>query len=65
MVGFAGIATAVEKVGDIFENELLPGAGVGIRYLMIPKERINIGIDVAKGKGDWGLYFRIGESFGR
>jgi outer membrane protein assembly factor BamA len=65
MVGFAGIASAVEKVSDIFESELLPGAGVGIRYLMIPKERINIGIDVAKGKGDWGLYFRIGESFGR
>lgn len=65
MVGFAGIATAVEKAADIFTNELLPGAGLGIRYLMIPQERINVGIDIAKGKGDWGLYFRIGESFGK
>ncbi len=33
--------------------------------LMIPKERINVGVDVALGKDDWGLYFRIGEEFGR
>lgn len=65
MVGFAGIASAVEHFNDLFSSEILPGAGVGIRYLMIEKERINVGFDVAKGKGDWGLYFRIGESFGR
>jgi hemolysin activation/secretion protein len=65
MVGFAGVASAVENLNDIFDEELLPGSGVGIRYMMLPKERINIGIDVAKGKDDWGLYFRIGESFGR
>lgn len=65
MVGFVGLASAVNHFNDIFSSELLPGAGVGIRYLMIEKERINIGIDVAKGKGDWGLYFRIGEAFGR
>jgi len=65
MVGFFGVASAVDKAGDIFSSELLPGAGFGLRYLMIEKERINIGLDVAKGRGDWGLYFRIGESFGR
>jgi len=65
MVGFLGVASAVEYLPDILENELLPGAGIGFRYLMIPKERINVGIDIAKGKGDWGLYFRIGEAFGR
>lgn len=65
MVGFAGVASAVKNFNDLFSSELLPGAGVGISYLMIPSERINIGIDVAKGKDDWGLYFRIGEAFGR
>ncbi len=65
MVGFFGLASAVEKAGDIFNSELLPGAGVGFRYMMIPKEPINIGFDIAKGKNDWGLYFRIGETFGR
>ncbi len=65
MVGFFGLASAVDNVKNITFNELLPGVGLGFRYLMIPKERINIGIDIAKGKDDWGLYFRIGESFGR
>lgn len=65
MVGFFGLASAVEKAGDIISSELLPGAGVGFRYMMIPKERINIGFDIAAGKDDWGLYFRIGETFGR
>lgn len=65
MVGFAGVASSVKNFDDIFSTEVLPAAGVGIRYMMIAKERINIGIDVAKGKDDWGLTFRIGESFGR
>ena len=65
MVGFVGVATAVDKTGDIFQSPLLPGIGAGIRYMLIPSERINIGMDVAAGKDDWGLYFRIGEAFGR
>ena len=65
MVGFLGVATAIEKIEDLPRGELLPGFGVGFRYMMIEKERINIGVDVAVGKDDWGMYFRIGESFGR
>lgn len=65
MVGFAGVASAVDKAKDLASSEWLPGAGLGVRYMMLPSERINIGFDVAKGKDDWGLYFRIGESFGR
>jgi len=63
MVGFFGIATAVERIGDLSFKELLPGLGAGIRYMLLAKERINIGFDVAVGKEDWGIYFRIGESF--
>lgn len=65
MVGFFGLASAVENIDDIFKNQLLPGGGLGFRYMMLPKERINVGFDIAKGKDDWGIYFRIGESFGR
>ncbi|WP_321372872.1 BamA/TamA family outer membrane protein [uncultured Draconibacterium sp.] len=65
MVGFMGLATAVDSFSEIPDHELLPGIGVGFRFMMIEKERVNIGIDIAQGKDDWGLYFRIGESFGR
>jgi len=65
MVAFAGVATAVAKLSDITDSELLPGVGGGIRFKMLPSERINIGIDGALGKGDYSITFRIGESFGR
>jgi hypothetical protein len=65
MVAFAGVASAVEKLGDIPDSELLPGGGVGIRFKMLPAQKINIGIDGAVGKGDYSITFRIGESFGR
>jgi hypothetical protein len=42
---------------------ILPMAGAEIRFKAIPKRRINIGFDAAIGKDDWGVYFRIGETF--
>jgi hypothetical protein len=65
LVGFAGIATAVAKFSDIPDSQLLPGVGVGLRYRMLPSEKVNIGVDVGVGRGDYSLTFRIGEAFGR
>jgi len=65
MVVFAGVASAVEKLSDVPDSELLPGVGAGIRFKLLPSEKINIGIDGAVGKGDYSITFRIGESFGR
>ena len=64
MVAFGGIATAVNSPSEISFDGLLPAIGVGVRYMAVPSEKINIGIDVAVGKDDWGLYFRIAEAFG-
>src|SRR6478735_9565083 len=49
LVAFAGVASAVEKLADIPDNDLLPGMGAGLRFKMLPNEKINIGIDGAKG----------------
>jgi outer membrane protein assembly factor BamA len=65
MVGFLGVATAVDKIKDAFSENFLPGIGAGFRYRMIPSEKINVGIDVGFGKDDYSLTFRIGESFAR
>jgi len=65
MVGFIGFGTAVDKMTNIPDSEFLPSAGVGVRYLMVAKEKMNVGIDVGVGKDDWSLTFRIGETFGR
>ncbi len=65
VVAFGGVAESVEYFKDLNFSNLLPGIGAGIRYEMLPSENINIGIDLATGKDDWGIYFRIGEAFGR
>jgi outer membrane protein assembly factor BamA len=65
MVGFAGVASAVETFSDIFKSELLPGAGAGLRFRLIPSLKINIGVDVGFGKDDYSITFRIGEAFAR
>ncbi len=65
LVAFAGIASAVAKFADIPDSPILPGVGAGLRFKMLPSEKINIGVDVAVGKDDYSLTFRIGEAFGR
>ncbi len=65
LVAFAGIATAVAKFSDISESQLLPGVGAGLRFRMLPSEKVNIGVDAGVGRGDYSITFRIGEAFGR
>lgn len=64
IVAFAGVASAVKKFADI-TDEILPGGGAGVRWKMLPSEKVNIGIDGGIGKDDYSITFRIGESFGR
>ena len=63
LVGFFGMATISGSVNEADNGTFLPGGGVGFRYTAFEKNHFNIGIDAAAGKDDWGLYFRIGESF--
>ena len=45
MVAFAGLASAVANVSDISDSPLLPGVGAGLRFRMLPTEKVNIGVD--------------------
>ena len=62
-IGFFGLATVFEAVNPEDSGTLLPGAGIGFRYTIIPEEHFNVGLDVAIGLKDWGIYFRLGEAF--
>ncbi|MEH0155488.1 BamA/TamA family outer membrane protein [Limibacter armeniacum] len=63
-VAFFGLAMAYDKESeDDNWSPLLPGGGVGIRYLMIPDRNINAGLDVGVGRKDYGIYFRLTEAF--
>lgn len=64
-VAFGGLATAINTSRDIAIDNLLPGIGAGVRYMALPKSNISIGLEGAVGRDDWGVYFRIGETFTR
>lgn len=63
MVAFAGVGEVAPTVGDMNQDDLLPSAGVGIRFMASEKQRVNLGIDYARGKNSDAWYFRIGEAF--
>ncbi len=65
MVAFGGVAFATDDLKGKNYSGALPALGAGLRFMAIPKRKINFGIDVAVGKDDWGIYFRIGEAFTR
>lgn len=62
-VGFGGLATVYNALNENDNGILLLGIGVGVRYVVFEKNHMNMGMDIAVGKGDWGFYFKIGESF--
>jgi outer membrane protein assembly factor BamA len=58
MVAFGGVAMTNKPYSG-----LLPGVGAGLRFQALPARNVNIGVDGALGKDDYGIYFRIGEVF--
>jgi hypothetical protein len=64
-VAFVGIAAAVPDMMSLLNTTYLPGVGAGLRFMLLEKEKINMGVDVAVGRNDWSLTFRLGEAFSR
>ncbi len=62
-VGFAGVATLFDAINENDNGKLLPGIGTGFRYTVQQDTQLKVGIDVAVGKDDWGIYFRFSEAF--
>lgn len=62
-VGFAGVATVFEAINEADNGKLLPGIGTGIRYVAFLENHFSVGLDVATGLNDWGIYFQIGQVF--
>ncbi len=63
LVGFAGVATIFQSINEDDDGKLLPGAGAGFRYTVDTETNMNVGLDIAAGKDDWGIYFKLGEAF--
>jgi outer membrane translocation and assembly module TamA len=63
-VVFAGAGSVAATFGDLFRSTLLPDAGLGLRFLAVPSQGVNISVDYAWGRdGSSGLYVYIGDAF--
>jgi hypothetical protein len=62
-VAFAGVAFAANDLTKASLPDALPGGGIGLRYCMIQKYRINARVDYGWGKDDQAIYFSIGEVY--
>lgn len=66
-VAFAGAAMVRNDdrhLANSVKSEVIPSAGIGVRYLLNAKERFSIGVDAAVSKmGNTSFYIRFGEAF--
>jgi hemolysin activation/secretion protein len=62
-VAFAGVGQVAENFGDYNTDNLLPSAGIGARFMLSEKNRLNLSVDYAVGKDTSALYFYVAESF--
>jgi outer membrane protein assembly factor BamA len=63
MVAFGSVALVGDDAEEIGLNGILPAVGLGLRYNAAADRDVNIGIDFAKGKEDYGIYFILTEVF--
>jgi len=62
-VGFAGAGGVARRIGDLRFDELMPGAGVGLRFNLDKANHINYRIDLGFGRHGNTLTFSVTEAF--
>jgi outer membrane protein assembly factor BamA len=62
-VVFAGSGKVAPSFGDMDREPDLPSVGAGLRWLASEKARVNLSIDVAKGRDGTAAYVYVKESF--
>ena len=62
-VGFIGVGEVASEFSKLNTKDLLPAAGLGVRFEASTKYKVNVSVDYAVGDGTSALYFYIGEAF--
>jgi hemolysin activation/secretion protein len=64
LVAFAGGGQVDDSFGDHGENETIPSYGVGLRWMVLESQRINVRVDYARSNhGNSAWYLSISEAF--
>jgi hypothetical protein len=62
-VVFGGWGKVARSFGDMDDEPDLPSIGAGLRWLASEKARVNLSVDVARGRDDTSVYVYVKESF--
>jgi len=62
-VAFAGVGGVASSFSAYTADDMLPSAGVGIRYMVATDNKVNMSLDFAVGTNAFTVYFYVGESF--
>jgi len=63
LVGFAGIGDVSNTIDGFQLKTIKPNYGLGARFMLDKKERLNLRLDVGFGKGTNGIYLGVAEAF--
>lgn len=63
MVGFLGFGDVADKVDNFVLNDFKYSAGLGFRYMLSRKEKINVRLDFGFCKESFGVYIAVSEAF--
>lgn len=64
MVGFVGAGRMNEALGKYGEDETIPSYGLGIRFMVMESQRINMRVDYARSdRGNSAWYLSVTEAF--
>ena len=63
MVAFGSLSMIGNDDVEISNNGFLPAIGAGLRFMAAPDKKVNVGLDLAAGKEDYGIYFVLSEAF--
>ena len=60
LVGFGGVGWVADQFDEIDDADDAWAGGAGFRYLVARQYDLRLGLDVARGPEDWGVYVTIG-----
>lgn len=63
IAAFAGVAQVAPRFGDFNFDQNLYSGGVGLRFVVEPKNRVTLRVDYAVGEDEDAVYVSVGEAF--
>jgi hypothetical protein len=63
VVAFGGGGISGTSLSASGDNETVPSAGLGLRFMVLTKQRINMRLDFAQSKDSEAVYLSVGEAF--